>query len=117
MTRKPSMLRSGKRIRLFFAEAQEWQGKPLYQVVMEQMRQHGILVAIIIRGIEGFGPKHHLSTARFPDSADNLPIIIEIVDSDEQIEAILPVLDRLIQRGMMTMAPVEIVTGSQGKSA
>lgn len=101
--------KGGKRLRLFMGEAEEWQGKPLYQVVVEHAWHHGIRGATVLRGIEGFGPQHHLSTDRLPDIAENLPLIIEIVDSEERIETLLPVLDRLMQRGMITVAPVEII--------
>jgi uncharacterized protein len=101
--------RGGKRLRLFLGEDEEWQGKPLYQVVVEQAWQLGIRGATVFRGIEGFGPEHHLSTDRLPDIAENLPLIIEIVDSDEHIELLLPILDQMMQRGMMTVASVEMI--------
>ena len=113
ITRKPFVFQQGKRLRLFVGEADEWQGKPLYQVVVEHARQHGARGVIVQRGIEGFGPEHHLSTDRLPDIAENLPLIIEIVDSNEQIESLLPMLDQLIQRGMITVAPVEIVVARE----
>jgi PII-like signaling protein len=65
--------------------------------------------ATVLHGIEGFGPAHHLSTDRLPDVSDNLPLIIEIVDSAESVERFLPVLDQLVQHGMMTVVPVEII--------
>ena len=104
---------SGKRLRLFVGEADMWQGRPLYQTVVEHAWQQGIRGATVLRGIEGFGPEHHLSAERLPDIAENLPLIIEIVDSDEQIEQFLPELDRLMQRGMITVAPVEIIVGEE----
>ncbi len=113
MTMKAFVSKQGKRLRLFIGEADEWQGKPLSQVLVEQAHQHGALGAAVLRGIEGFGPAHHLSTDRLPDIAENLPLIIEIVDSDEQIERLLPVLDRLMQRGMITVTPVEIILGGE----
>lgn len=103
----------GKRLRLFVGEAEEWQGKPLYQVVVEHAWHHGIRGATVLRGIEGFGPEHHLSTDRLPDIAENLPLIIEMVDTDEHIEALLPLLDRLMQRGMITVAPIEIIVDEE----
>jgi PII-like signaling protein len=109
MTTRSYQSKGGKRLRLFIGEAEVWQGKPLYQVVVEHARQHGIRGATVLRGIEGFGPEHHLSTERLPDIAENLPLIIEMVDSDERIEMLLPVLDRLMQRGMITVSPVEII--------
>src|SRR5438094_4051305 len=107
--------RKGKRLRIFIGEAQEGQGKPLYRALVELAQQQGIAGATVVRGIEGFGPEHHLSTERLPDISDNLPVIVEIVDSDERIEALLPLLDRLVQRGMITVTPVEIVYGGRSR--
>lgn len=111
---RPSLPGRGKRIRIFTGEAEEWQGKPLYRAILELVQREGMAGATVLRGIEGFGPEHHLSSDRLPDISENLPVIIEIVDSDERIEALLPVLDRLVQRGMITVTPVEIVYGGRG---
>jgi PII-like signaling protein len=105
--------RRGKRLRIFLGEAQEWHGKPLYQAVVEAVQQQGAAGATVMRGIEGFGPEHHLSTERLLDISENLPIMIDIVDSEERIEALLPVLDRMVQQGIMTVTPVEIVAGER----
>ncbi len=104
----------GKRLRLFIGEADEWRGKPLYQAVVEQAWLHGIRGVSVLRGIEGFGPEHHLVTDRLPDTTDNLPLIIDIVESDEHLEAFLPLLDQMIQRGMITATPVEIILNGEG---
>lgn len=101
--------RTGKRIRIFIGEAEEWQGKPLYRAILEQAQRKGVAGATVTRGIEGFGPEHHLSSDRLPDIADNLPLIVEIVESAEKVEELLPLLDHMVQRGMITIAPVEIV--------
>ena len=99
----------GQCLRLFIGEAEEWQGKPLYQAIVERAWQHGILGATVFRGTEGFGPEHHLSTERLVDISENLPIIIEMVDRPESIQALLPELDRLMQRGMIAVTPVLII--------
>jgi PII-like signaling protein len=65
------------------------------------------------RGSEGFGPEHHLSTERLVDISDNLPLIVEMVDSTERIQALLPELDQLMQRGMITMTPIAIIAGQE----
>lgn len=101
--------RQGKRIRIFIGEAEQWQGKPLYRAILEQAQRQGVAGATVMRGIEGFGPEHHLSSDRLPDIADNLPLIVEIVESVEKVELLLPLLDSMVQRGMITVAPVEIV--------
>jgi uncharacterized protein len=105
--------RRGQRLRIFVGEAQEWQGQPLYQAIVELAQRYGAAGATVLRGIEGFGPEHHLSTERLPDISDNLPVIVEIVESAEQIEVLLPFLDHVVQRGMITVAPVEIVSGRE----
>jgi PII-like signaling protein len=107
MTRK-----AGKRIRIFLGEAQEWRGQPLYRAILERVQQHGARGATVLRGIEGFGPQHHLSTERLPDLSENLPLIIEIVETNEHAEALLPVLDQIVQRGMITVTEVEIIIPS-----
>ncbi len=109
MTNNTTSSRRGKRIRIFIGEAEEWQGKPLYRTILENMQQQGVTGATVLRGIEGFGPAHHLSTERLPDISDNLPLIIEIVELEERVEALLPLLDHLVQRGTITVSPVEIV--------
>lgn len=107
----------GKRLRLFVGEAQEWQGRPLYRAILEVVQRQGAAGATVLRGIEGFGPEHHLSSERLPDISENLPVVIEIVDRNERIDALLPLLDHLVQRGMITVTPVEIVYAGEAKEA
>ncbi|HEY7418536.1 MAG TPA: DUF190 domain-containing protein [Ktedonobacteraceae bacterium] len=100
-------------LRLFLGEAEEWQGQPLYQALIERAWQHGIKGATVLRATEGFGPEHHLSSTRLVDISDNLPIVIEMVDHYERIETLLPELDQVVQRGMITMTPVTIIEGER----
>ncbi|MBX5457665.1 MAG: DUF190 domain-containing protein [Thermogemmatispora sp.] len=101
--------RAGKRLRIFVGEAEEWQGRPLYRAILEAAQRHQLAGATVLRGIEGFGPDHHLVSERLPDIADNLPLLIELVDSEEQIERFLPVLQDMVARGLMTLTPVTMV--------
>jgi len=101
---------AGKRVRIFIGEAQEWQGQPLYHAILERAQQHGVRGATVLRGIEGFGPQHHLSTERLPDISENLPLIIEIVEQNDQVEALLLVLDQIVQQGTITVTSIEIIT-------
>jgi PII-like signaling protein len=113
MADKQLLPRIGKRLRIFVGEAEEWQGQPLYRAILELAQREGAAGATVMRAIEGFGPAHHLSTERLPDIADNLPLVIEIVESEEGVERLLPQLDQLVQRGMITLTPVEIVYGER----
>jgi uncharacterized protein len=109
MTTKRIMFKAGKRIRIFVSEGEEWQDKPLYHALLELARREGVMGATVTRGIEGFGPEQHLTTDRLPDLADHLPLQIEIVERAEHIEKLLPLLDEMVQRGMMTISSVEII--------
>ena len=113
MTDHHRLPRQGKRIRILIGEAQEWQGKPLYRAIVEMAQRHGAAGATVTRGIEGFGPEHHLSTDRLPDLSENLPVMIDIIDSDEQIAALQPLLDQIVQQGIITVTAVEIVSGGR----
>jgi PII-like signaling protein len=100
---------AGKRIRIFVGEAEEWRGQPLYRALLELAQREGLAGATVLRGIEGFGPAHHLSTERLPDLAANLPLMIEIVDTVEQVERFLPHLKQIVEHGLITLTPVEII--------
>lgn len=102
-------LKPGKRLRIFVGEAQQWQGQPLSRALLDLIQRHGAAGATVWKGVEGFGPEHHLSTDRLPDVADNLPVIVEVVESAEWVEKVLQHLDALVGRGMITVSPVEIV--------
>lgn len=113
MTIRHSYSKQGKRIRIFIGESQEWRGRPLYQVILAELQQHGARGATVLRGIEGFGPHHLISTERLPDISENLPLIVEVVESNEKVEELLPVLDVLVEQGMITVSSVEIVSGGR----
>src|SRR5258708_32375166 len=113
MSNRPPLFRSGICLRIFIGEAEESQGKPLYLAILDLAREQGMAGATVIRGAEGFGARNHLVTARLPDIADNLPLLVEIVDGLADIERIPPLVDRIIPRGMSTVTPVESVDGWQ----
>jgi PII-like signaling protein len=99
----------GKLLRIFVGESDRWHGKPLYQAIVERVREEGLAGATVLRGIEGFGADSRLHTARILRLSEDLPVVIEIVDSAEQIERILPVLDEMVAEGMVTVERVEVI--------
>nr|BBH87562.1 hypothetical protein KTC_23130 [Thermosporothrix sp. COM3] len=99
----------GKRLRILIGEAVEWQGHPAYRVIAKQAQQHGALAVLISRGIEGFGPRHHLETERFVEVSVNLPISIEILDTIEHIEQVLMPLAPILREHLVTLTPVELL--------
>ncbi len=100
----------GKLLRIFIGESDTWHGKPLYQAIVERARRDGLAGATVVRGIEGFGADSHLHTSRILRLSEDLPVVIEIVDTAERIEAILPLLDDMVGEGMVTVERVHIVT-------
>ena len=99
----------GKLLRIFIGESDRWHGKPLYQAIVARVREEGLAGATVVRGIEGFGAHSHLHTSRILRLSEDLPVVIEIVDTPERIDAFLPLLDELVEEGMVTVERVQIV--------
>jgi PII-like signaling protein len=100
----------GKLLRLFIGESDTWHGKPLYQAIVERVREEGLAGATVIRGIEGFGADSHLHTSRILRLSEDLPVVIEIVDTPERIDRVVPILDEMVSEGMLTLERVQIVS-------
>ena len=83
-------------LRIFIGEADKFEGKPLYEVIANLARKKGMAGATVIRGLMGFGAHSRMHTAKILRLSEDLPIIIEIVDEPEKIEALLPELDKMI---------------------
>jgi PII-like signaling protein len=99
----------GKLLRIFIGESDSWHGRPLYQAIVERARAEGLAGATVLRGIEGFGSKSHLHTTRILRLSEDLPVVIEIVDRAERIEAVLPLLDEMIGEGLITLETVQVI--------
>jgi PII-like signaling protein len=100
----------GKLLRLFIGESDTWRGRPLYQAIVERAREQGLAGATVIRGIEGFGADSRLHTSRILRLSEDLPVLIEIVDTAEQIDRIVPLLDEMVSEGMLTVERVHVVS-------
>lgn len=99
----------GLLLRVFCGESDTWHGKPLYEAIVERLRKEGMAGATVLRGIEGFGAKSHLHTSRLLRLSEDLPVVIEIVDLADRIESIMPVLDEMIDDGMITLEKVQVI--------
>lgn len=105
----------GKLLRIFIGESDRWHGKPLYGEIVALVRREGIAGATVLRGLEGFGAKSHLHTARILRLSEDLPIIVEMVDTVENIDRVLPQLDEMIEEGMVTTERVQVVSYRRAK--
>jgi uncharacterized protein len=99
----------GKLLRVFIGESDKHGRKPLYQAIVEMLREEGLAGATVLRGIEGFGANSHLHTARILRLSEDLPVVIEVADTAERIEAIMPKLDEMVTEGLVTLERVEVV--------
>jgi PII-like signaling protein len=99
----------GKLLRIFIGESDRWQGKPLYEAIVELVRKEGLAGATVVRGIEGFGADSRLHTSRILRLSEDLPVVVEIVDTGENIERVLPMLDPMVSEGMLTVERVHVI--------
>lgn len=98
----------GGLLRIYIGESDRRQGKPLYEWLVLKARAAGLAGATVLRGIEGFGAHSRLHTARILRLSEDLPIVVEIVDAMEKIEAFLPVVDDAIGEGLATVERVRV---------
>ena len=96
-------------LRIFIGETDQWHGKPLYQAIVERARAEKMAGATVLRGLEGFGARSHLHTARLLRLSEDLPVVIEIVDREEKITQLLPRLQEMIGDGMATLERVTVL--------
>lgn len=99
----------GLLVRIFVGESDRWDGVPLYEAIVQRAREKGLAGATVLRGIEGFGAHNLIHTARIVRLSEDLPIVIEIVDQKDKIEAFLPELDSMIPEGLVTLEPVQVI--------
>ena len=95
-------------LRIFIGESDTCDGLPLYQAIVETLRREGLAGATVLRGIEGFGKSSRLHTAHILRLSEDLPIVIECVDTGDKVEAVLPALDEMIGDGLVTLERVEV---------
>ena len=105
----------GQLLRIFIGENDKWEGKPLYEAIVLKARAAGLAGATVLRGMEGFGAKSRIHTARILRLSEDLPIVVEIVDSQDKIATILPELDRMVGEGLITLENVRVIAYRHAK--
>jgi uncharacterized protein len=99
----------GKLLRIFVGEADRWHGQPLYEAIVESARRQGLAGATVWKGFMGFGAHSRVHTAKVLRLSEDLPIVIEIVDANEKIQAFLPTIDAMVTDGLVTLERAEVV--------
>lgn len=98
-----------KLLRIFIGESDKYEGRPLYQAIVERARQRELAGATVLRGYLGFGANSRIHSARIMRLSEDLPMVIEIVDEPERIAAFAAELDGMIGEGLVTMEKVEVI--------
>ena len=98
----------GHLLRIYVGENDKHQGMPLYEWVIREAHAHGLAGATALRGMQGFGAHSRIHTPKILRLAEDLPIVIEIIDTLERIDSFLPIIDSAITEGLATIENVEI---------
>ncbi|HBR14015.1 MAG TPA: hypothetical protein DD723_00520 [Candidatus Omnitrophica bacterium] len=107
----------GKLLRIFIGEQDKWQGQPLYEVIIHLAKKQRMAGATALKGFMGFGAKSHMHTTKLLRLSEDLPIIIEIVDSEEKINQFLPHLDEMVKDGLITLEKAHVLMYRAGQGA
>lgn len=103
-----------KLVRIFIGESDHWNGRPLHEALVQKARQMGLAGATVIRGIEGYGARSVLHTTRILRLSQDLPIVIEIVDTPEKVDDFCETATEMVQKGLVTTQKVEILKYQAG---
>ena len=96
-------------VRIYIGESDTHGGQPLYDAIVRLLRERGIRGATVFRGIEGFGRSSRVHTTRILALSEDLPVLVEAVDTDEHIRAVLPDLEAMVGGGLITLEHIEVV--------
>ncbi len=99
----------GYLLRIFVGESDRCGHRPLYEKIVLQAREAGLAGATVLRGVMGFGRNSILHTAKILRLSEDLPMVIEIVDSLEKVKAFMPQLDKMIKDGLVTLEEVKVI--------
>ncbi len=101
-------------VRIFIGESDKWHHQPLYVALLERLRKEGFAGATVFHGVAGFGARSILHTSHILRLSEDLPVVIEIVDSDEQVERLTQMLDEMVPEGLVTMEKVRVLKYAPG---
>jgi PII-like signaling protein len=96
-------------VRIFIGESDKWHHQPLHVALLERLRKEGFAGATVTRAVAGFGAKSVIHTAQILRLSEDLPLIVEVVDSETQVEKLKPILDEMVREGLVTMEKVRVL--------
>jgi uncharacterized protein len=96
-------------MRVFTGESCRWHGRPLYMALLERLRHEGFAGATVFHGVAGFGARSVLHTSSILRLSEDLPVVIEVVDTEERMKQLTAILDEMVPEGLVTMEKVRVL--------
>jgi PII-like signaling protein len=101
-------------VRIFIGKDDKWHHQPLFIALLERLRKEGFAGATVFQGVAGFGPRSVMHTVHILRVSSDLPILIEIVDTEERVERLIPILDEMVVEGLVTIEKVRVLKYAAG---
>lgn len=105
----PKIASQAKRLRIYIGEADHWKQHSLYHAIVTKAKELDMAGATVFRGLMGYGANSRIHTASIVDLSSDLPVLVEIIDSEEYINKLLPYLDEMLEEGMITIDDIEVI--------
>lgn len=105
----PKISSKAKRLRIYIGDSDQWKNRSLYRAIVEKAKELDLAGVSVFRGLVGYGADKRIHTANIVALSSDLPLIIEIIDSEEYIEKLLPCLDEMLEKGLVTIDDVEVI--------
>ncbi len=102
-------------VRIFIGESDRWHQKPLATALLERLRREGFAGATVFQAVAGFGARSVLHTSHLLRLSEDLPVVIEVVDTEEHVERLIPILDEMVSEGLVTLEKARVLKYSPGK--
>lgn len=105
----PKIASQAKRLRIYIGESDRWKRQSLFNAIVTKAKELDLAGATVSRGLMGYGADKRIHTASIVDLSSDLPILVEIIDSEEYIAKLLPYLDEMLEKGLVTLDDVEVI--------
>jgi PII-like signaling protein len=105
----PKITGNAKRLRIYIGEKDRYKGKALFQAIVERAKALDMAGATVFRGLMGYGANSRIHTAKIVELSSDLPILVEVIDSEEYIAKLMPYLDEMVQEGLVTIDDIEVI--------
>lgn|SRR5512132_1188413 len=101
-------------VRIFIGESDKWRHQPLSMALLERLRREGFAGATVFHGVAGFGARSVLHTAHLLRLSEDLPVVIEVVETEDHVERLIPILDEMVTEGLVTLEKARVIKYSPG---